>query len=256
MTLQQMILADQPWSYSRLTAFESCPQKFFLKYILNEDQQPQFLSQYGSFMHEIHEKYFKGKIPKTGLLSYYILNYPERVTAKAPNGAIRDNYYDDGQIYWQFFEDFKGDLVSAEERMKFDVGQYHFVGIADMIRKEGNDIVLYDHKARKLKPRSTRKIPTQNDLELDDYFRQLYLYSIPIKEKYGKYPRELILNCYRERTLIHEPFSVKRLKDAEEWATGMVEKILTASEFPPDLDWFSCSNLCGFQDECDYYELL
>lgn len=71
---------------------------------------------------------------------------------------------------------------------------------------EAGELVLVDNKSRDLKPRSNRKRPTAKDTELDDMLRQLYLYSIPVFESFGRYPDWLCFNYFRSGVFIKERF--------------------------------------------------
>lgn len=91
--------------------------------------------------------------------------------------------------------------------------------------------------------------------ELDSYLRQLYLYSIPVKELYGRYPSCLMLNCYRSGELIQESFSVEALKKAKTWAANTVESIIATDHWSPRMDYYHCKYLCGVQEHCEYYAI-
>lgn len=67
-------------------------------------------------------------------------------------------------------------------------------------------LCILDHKSRSLKPRSNRKKKPKTDEEPDQYLRQLYLYSIPITNEFGRMPAFLKFNCYRTGVRIKEPF--------------------------------------------------
>lgn len=254
--MYSLITSQMTWSYSRLSAFESCPYRFFMKYLLNCDEEPQFFSQFGSFVHEIHQLVFESLLSKTSAASYYVRNFDERVTAKAPSKQIFTSYFKGGLDYFKHMPEFDGSVLGIEKEFHFDVDGYPFVGFADLLTRTDQGLLLYDHKARALKPRSNKKKPTVSDQELDRYFRQLYLYSIPIKEEYGEYPKELIFNCYRGGYFIKEPFSIEKLENAKSWASGTIRDIIATQQWQPRLEFFKCKYLCGLENDCSYFSYL
>jgi hypothetical protein len=85
--------------------------------------------------------------------------------------------------------------------------------------------------------------------------RQLYLYSIAVKEKYGEFPGRLFINSYRNQTIIEEVFDNKALEKTEAWAERKIQEITAEKEWRPNLDWFRCKYLCGYASNCEYYHL-
>jgi hypothetical protein len=131
-----------------------------------------------------------------------------------------------------------------------------FVGYIDLLEQdERGGLLLIDNKSRVLKPRSTRKKPTKTDEELDQYLRQLYLYSHYVSSRYGKYPDKLCFNCFRKNIFIAEPFSHEAFNNAIEWFLGKITEIKAETEFAPDIEYFRCHHLCEMQDYCDYHKL-
>lgn len=106
-----------------------------------------------------------------------------------------------------------------------------------------------------MKPRTERKTPTKTDLELDHYLRQLYLYSVPIIEEYGKCPKSLCFNCFRTPILIEEPFKEDAYAESKVWLKERVDTIAAETDFKPDMDFFKCKHLCEMHDFCEYYEM-
>lgn len=139
--------------------------------------------------------------------------------------------------------------------MEFKIGDKPFTGIIDCVAKDEDGIILVDNKSRALKERSKRKKPTKSDAELDEYLRQLYLYSIPIKDTFHCYPARLEFNCYRTGQLISEPFREEELERAKQWAADSIEAITNNEDWSPKLDFWKCRYLCDFCDECEYFAM-
>lgn len=252
------LIDDMVWSYSRIGAFEQCPYRWYIKYISipKPKEKRMFFSEYGKFVHEILEKYYKKEISWGEAREIFITTYKENVP-KAPNNPLFKSYFKGGCDYFRFSGNlFDYEVVDVEKYVKFNVGDIEFQGVIDLIcRDEDGKLIIIDHKSRALKPRSTRKKPTKTDIELDKYLKQLYLYSIPAKEIYGEYPSKLCFNCFRTGTYIEEAFNEKKLNETIEWVNEEVDKISNTTSFKPLPEYFKCNHLCEMQDECWMYEL-
>lgn len=252
------LIDDMVWSYSRIGAFEQCPYRWYIKYISvpKPKSKKMFFSEYGRFVHEILEKYYKKEIEWDELKNIFVTAYKDNVP-KAPNNSLFKSYFKGGCDFFGTQDDlFDYEVIDVERYVEFEVDGVKFQGFIDLVCKDSNgDIIIIDHKSRALKPRSTRKKPTKTDLELDKYLRQLYLYSIPVKEIYGKYPSKLCFNCFRTQIYIEEPFSEEKLNETIEWVKGAVDEISETTDFKPLPDYFKCNHLCEMQDECWMYEL-
>lgn len=243
---------DFVWSYSRLKAFEKCRYGWLLSYIYNQGKSDLFFSQYGSFLHRINEKYLTNEISRDDLVKYYLTNFKKSVTAKAPNKKIFDGYFTDGLRYCSAPSIDTSDVDLVEENVAFTICGKKCVGYVDLV-KNGEKLVVVDHKSRALKPKSGKAKPNKNDIELDNYFKQLYLYSIPIYERYGKYPDELWINCMRTQQVIKEVFRLDKLNEAIDWADKLISTITKNDDWSPNVDWFACKYLCDYNNECEYF---
>lgn len=113
--------------------------------------------------------------------------------------------------------------MAVEKRFDFKIDDRKFTGRLDFIgRDDDGSLVIIDHKSRLMKPRSKRKKPTKTDVELDDMLKQLYIYSLAVKDEYGEFPSKLCFNCFRNDTFIVEPFNDKAYKDAIDWALDTI----------------------------------
>ncbi len=250
-------LIDQmTWSFSRLQSFQKCPYGFFVRYILGEDEDETFLASFGTFVHEIHRMVFSGVIDRKDAQDYYLENFRDAVVGPPPSKEVFASYYHGGYDYFANMPKFDGEIVGIEKEFFYDVGGYPFHGFADLITRTDSGLIIFDHKARNLKPFSTRKKPTKTDIELSEYYRQLYLYAEAVNQEFGEYPAELVFNCYRNRTMIRQPFSQDALDEAVAWSTGMIQEIRSCRNWNPDIDFFKCRNLCGLNDRCEYMELM
>lgn len=252
------LIRDMTWSYSRLKAFNDCPYRWYLKYIRypHTKGRNMFFASYGKFMHELIADYYSGEKTLVEIETEYLQEFRNKVNAYAPNKTIFRNYFLDGLNYLRNLKPPKNRVLSVENKVEFHIGDVPFIGYVD--RTEGTPtggIIVVDNKSRTLKPRSGRVVPTKTDQELDEYLRQLYLYSISIKNEYGSYPSELCFDCFRTQTVIREPFRVEKYEETKDWAKQTVERIASETDFNPDIEYFKCRYLCEMQDFCEYFEL-
>lgn len=248
-------MEDWVWSYSRVGLFDLCKYAFFLKYLYGISESPRFFSQYGSYNHLIFQKYYEKELEKSELLPYFLKNYRESITAEAPNSKISTNYIKQGIAYWNSFDDSRDDVLAVEKKMTFKVGNRKMVGIADLIKQNNDVYVVIDHKSKDLSARS-KSGTTKKDKELDNYLRQLYLYSIPLKKEFNKFPNELKFNCFRTQKEISEPFKTEDFLKSQEWMLGRISEIENNENWEGDYDFFKCKYICGFCEICEYFAMF
>lgn len=245
------------WSYSRLTTFENCPYAWMKTYIYEAPQKDMFFTEFGGLMHRILEGYIAGKLGKAQAYSKFISEYMDNLKQLAPTKKIANNYFKQGSDYILNISLPKRKTLGVEEEFEFTFAGYPFVGFIDWISEddEGN-IYITDHKSHDLRKRSGRKKPTQKDMELDEYYRQLYIYSEAYKQKYGKYPDYLEFNAFRTGEWIAEPFDINRLREVEYWADSTIKRITQDDDWLPLMSEWYCNNLCVVGDSCEWRELM
>lgn len=243
------------WSYSRITSFEDCPYRFFLKYIKLIPGEKKFFASYGTFMHSILEKFLSGELSQDELVPYYLLHYMQEIPQRAPSSKVSSNYFSQGLDYLEGELSLPSEVLASEERYRFSLGERSFVGIVDLVCRE-DGMCIVDHKSRALKPRSRRAKPTLTDQELDRYLRQLYLYSVPVSEKYGERPKALCFNCFRQKCFIREPFVEEKKEQAIDWALDTIEKIEQNKEWNPRIEPFKCRYICDVGYACEYAKMF
>lgn len=251
------VLDDMVWSFSRIGSFNTCKLKFYKKYILGEQDENNFFTEYGSFIHSILEKYSKGELELFDLVGYYKDNYDMEVCLPAPPNKyvdLRESYYKKGLKYFENFEGFGDETVGTEQEIKLDLDlkdrKIKFIGYIDRLSKdEDGEFKILDHKS---------KAGFKTDEELKEYLRQLYLYSIYVKNTYGKYPKTLQFNMFREGEQVVHSFDLKELEETLEWVRNTINNIYSETEFAPktkepENDFF-CKYLCGFKGNCQKFD--
>ena len=238
------------WSYSRLNSFLQCPYQFYITYILKNRGFGNFFSEYGSFGHNLLERYSKGELSIFDLATEYENNYYSNINFKAPPNKwvdLNESYYNQGLEYFENFEGF-GDykIVAVEEEYKFEIEGYKFKGYSDLLLKDNNDgLHVVDHKSSDSKSKSSEKA--------QGYFNQMYFYSIPILEKYKKYPVALHINGFRKQQWFTEEFDKNKVDEVKKWAINTIHQIENTKDFKPKSDFFFCNFLCGHRNgTCEY----
>lgn len=214
-----------------------------------------FYSSYGSFVHKILEEYYKGLISKDDMPIKFLLGFSDNVKGERPKESTVQKYIKQGAYYLTNFKPFEYPVIDVEHKMVFQIDGIPFIGFADYIGEDNGEIIVIDSKSKDLRKRSTKGKRTKNDEEIDMILRQLYLYADGIFQEYGKYPSKLCINCFRTGVFIEEPFSKKAHNDAISWANNGIENIKNSEDFNPDVEYFKCSNICGVNGECCYWEL-
>ena len=244
------IIDDMCWSFSRIKTYDDCGYRWFLKYIKEYQGTEKFFASYGKFIHKIIEMYYKGELTKEEMLIKYLFDFQKEVHGIRPSENIVQGYIERGANYFRKFEPFPFDVVDVEKKVEFSIDDIPFVGYIDFLGKDENDIVIVDNKSKMLKPRSNRKIATKNDLELDEMLKQLYIYSVPIYQEYGKYPSKLCFNCFQTNTLIIEKFDINSFNLSLSWAKNTIQRIKETEDFSAKQEFFPCKYICDVSDKC------
>lgn len=243
-----MLPNDFEFSFSSLTSFEQCPMMFKLEKLDNVPQSDNAFAQYGSWCHNILERWAKNELPDFLLASEYESGYSDNVCVSFPPypKGLAGKYYTAGKEYFESFSGFgeNYDILGAEEKFRIEIAGNKLVGIVDLILqdKDTGDIVVIDHKSKS--NASMKK-------ELLTYRRQLYIYAGYINEKYGKFPSKMIFNMLKEGTTIEEEFDKTFYEDTICWVVDCVERMKHETEFKPKPDRYFCEHICGVSLFCD-----
>lgn len=248
-------MEEMIWSYSRVKCFHDCPYRFFLKYIKECSETPQFYSSYGSFMHKLIEEFYRGEISKENLTTKFLADFRSEVKGQRPAESTVLKYINLGCEYLDNFSPFPFNMIDVEKKIYFQIGDVNLVGIIDYIGERNGDLCIVDNKSRDLRPRSQKKQPTDKDNELDNMLKQLYVYAAAVKKEYGSFPKYLCFNCFKSGVFIEEPFDMAAYESTIEWLMKSIEEIKDADDFCPSMDYFGCTYICGVHDDCCYYEM-
>lgn len=253
------MLDEMIFSFSRLTTLARCPFAFYLQYIKKVDQSQNAFAEYGTFCHELLERYFTDKLMIFELVSEYEDKFTQTVIHDFPPNKYVDlaqTYFEGGLEYFTKFDGLpQYKIIEAERKVEFKIGKYPFVGFIDLIAedKEGK-IHIIDHKSKDLKKPQKKKwedVETRRQTEFYEYLRQLYIYCIPLIEQENTIPAFLNFNCFRKNKWIQVPFDMEDYLESKQWALDAINKIYADTTMTDKYsnDWF-CNILCGVKEFC------
>lgn len=254
------ILDKMRWSFSSVNSFNNCKRCFYLTYIKKKPRLQNAFAEWGSFGHALLESYYKGEMEFFELSQAYMDGYDDNVHEKFPPNAyvdLSERYYEAGLSYFNQFEGLPAEYVvlDVEAKITTKIGGYPFVGFADLIIRDTRDdgIIIVDHKS---------KSKFKNETEQSEFLRQLYLYALFVKEKYGAYPKELRFNMFRANEEVAVPFNEDDFAAAKEWFISTIDAIYREQKFLDKIiesgkglksfrkNDFFCNELCGVRESC------
>lgn len=239
------------FSFSQLTAFESCPYMYYLEKIVRVPQEENAFSQLGTIVHELIEGWAKGEIAAKDLPDEFEMRYFTDMTKEFPNVLAKYDYTDKSYAacmdYFKTFDEFKGyKVIAAEKGYETLIAGQKFVGYVDLILEDSNGgIIICDHKS---KSESTFKRCQQ------EMWRQQYCYSKFIYEETGRYPSSLMFNLFKAGGVRpQKEFNIEEYNATISWAEDVIHRILTCDaagwHTKKDEDFF-CRNICSVRESC------
>lgn len=222
------ILDGMRWSFSSVNTYNTCPQAFRFGYLDALPKVNNAFSDWGTFMHSIMESYFLGELEFFELSQIYVDGYEDNVKCRFPPNKFCDlgeRYYAAGKDYLDKFDGlFEGcKILGVEHKVKLDIDGRPFVGVIDLLIEAPDGIIVADHKS---------KSSFKSKREQAEYARQLYLYALYVKEKYGKWPIKLVFHMIRDGgKLVEIPFNEKDCMDAKQWFLDTIDAIYQDADF-------------------------
>lgn len=247
------------WSYSRLSAYYECPHAWKRHYIDEEPELDNFYGQFGTLCHEVLEKYLNGELDVFDVSQYYEDHFYDVVTMMAPYNAYVDlleKYYNKGLEYFETIDMHLEpyEILGIERKETFKVDEYDMRGTIDLLLrdKETGEITVYDHKSATIKILKNGNISKKCAEKFESYKKQLYLYSIPVIEQYGRVDY-LTWNAFKDGNIITVPFKEEEFEAAKKWVVDTIHLIENDTEFVKKDEPMGhyCSYVCGYRKACD-----
>lgn len=257
------------YSYSKLNF--DCMYCYYLDYIAQGKEKLRKanngFAQLGIFCHSIFEDFSNGNLVQFELKQKFLDEFDEKVPYGVEllfeNGFKKDLTEKYKEDCANFLEKYQGleNQIAAEEHfsflMKIKDKTLIFRGVIDAITKDENgEYHIVDFKSHSL---------FKTKEEADEYFRQLYLYSLYVKYKYKKFPRTLSFLQFRVNHTETRDFSEEALEEALDWAYSQIGILETTQFWSPKClaeeekrkqglkpDLFMGLNLCNYRLSCPY----
>lgn len=249
------------WSYSRLSTFEQCRYSFYLKYIVENDDEylaeGNYWAEVGSFMHEILERVFKGEMCIDDAAEYFVNHYDDYVLYDTKSSIMEKTY--DACLSYLEEEDLSWldeyEVIGVELEVEFKIEGHPFKGFIDLLlkHKETGELVVLDHKSAAYPLSSkTGKLLKANEKSFISYKKQMYLYCNAVNQLYGRFPKWIVWNHFKAQKFVTIPFDQKEYDQAIAWFVDTIQCIREEKDFPETMDYFYCHNLCEFRNSCEY----
>lgn len=228
MSQHDFILDGMRWSFSSVNTYNTCPQAFRLGYLDALPRVDNAFSDWGTFMHSIMERYFKHELEFFELSQVYIDGYDEAVVNAFPPNKFCDlseRYYAAGKEYLDNFDGLFEDceILGVEQKVRLSIDGRPFVGVIDLLLRSPDGIIVADHKS---------KSAFKSKREQAEYARQLYLYALFVKEKYGEWPIKLVFHMVRSGgKLVEIPFVEDDAMAAKQWFLDTIDTIYADEKF-------------------------
>lgn len=249
------------WSHSRITSYTQCPYSFYLRYIIDDDDQylseGNYYAEVGIFVHSILEMIYNGELKYEDALNYFIDNFDDNVFYETRQSVMDKTYEACADYFAEVDLDLteRADILGVELKIDTSIGEYKFTGYIDLLLrdKESGDIYIVDHKSSsypfKQDGKSVKKKDQSNFLK---YKHQMYLYCKYVFEVYGKYPKWIVWNHFKDGKFAKIPFNKAEYDEALEWYKNQIHTIECDNDFESNREFFYCTQLCNFRASCEY----
>lgn len=253
-------LDGMTWSFSRVNTYKECPYQFYLKYIeKNENGISNFYAELGHFMHEILEGILLGKIALEDAAEYFD-EYVDKCVFSEIKKSTGEKAYEACIDYLATtdLEMLDGyDIEGVELKCVYDFREStHYIGYIDLLlrHKTNGYYVVVDHKSSAYPFRKDGSgVLKSKEGIFQDYKRQAYLYSRYVYEHYGKYPRYIWWNHFKDQKIAKIDFNIDEYNEAMKWFGDTIDQIYQDNDFLPDMSYVKCNVLCDFREECEYH---
>lgn len=256
-------ISKMRWSFSRVTTYDQCPYEWYLRYILNDDdeypEEENYYAQVGGLVHEVLALVYKKKISTEEAVDYFIDHFDQMVTETTKDSVMDTtfnacvDYFSDESNMSKLIDEMK--IIGVEQYFSIEMNENTFIGYIDLLLQDSDgELILVDHKSSEYPFKTNGEIKT-SARSFEKYKKQLYLYATWVHEKYGKWPKELWWNHFKDKGKIAKiPFDINEYNDAIEWFSERVNTIKNDVDFEAKKEWFYCNKLCAYRNVCEYNE--
>lgn len=244
------------WSFSRVKSYVQCAYQFYLKYIVGENEVGNFYAYLGKEMHKCLESILKKERTIDEAIDIFqeCLTYFDDYDV---NEKIKMNAYEkcmDFLCVLDLSELERYNILGVELEIKLNIDGYDYIGYIDLLieDKVTGDIIIIDHKSSEYPLKRNGEVLKNHAKEFEYYKKQMYLYCNGVKQIYGKYPRKIAWNHFKENKIAVIDFDENEYNSSMKWFLDTIHTIEKDKAFVPNIEFFFCSKLCGFRYECEY----
>lgn len=256
--MYEKLIKSMLWSFSRLSCYEECPYSFYLQYIERDpdrDKDDNYYAENGLICHEIIADALNGKISAEDAAPEYAERYENINSFVSEN--IMNSTFDKCYSYFDNLKplDEKYEILGVEKRLFFNVGEYKFMGIADLILrdKETNKVILVDHKSGGHMLKANGEPLKNMSDSFASYSRQMYLYCKGINDVMGLKVDTIVWNHFKDDgRLTVIPFSQESYEETLRYVLDVIDRASKDEEFAPRRSYMRCKSLCAYRGSCEY----
>lgn len=244
----------EKFSYSKLSSFHNCKYGYRMTYKEGNRGIGNSMAEVGSLAHSVLERYLKGDIKQEDMSQTFLREFEEKVgnvSMKFSSKFSRDctdSYKNSISKFLSEYDGFPEGIVLGVETefeilVKIANKNRILKGIIDvLVRDSDGNYIVVDYKS---------KGAFKNKSEIDDYAKQLYFYSMYIKEQYGVYPKQMKFIQFRIDHVEVIEFDEERMKEVMQWVEDTLKLIDEEEFYPPNnSSAFFCHNLCNHRENC------
>lgn len=260
------------FSFSKLSAFETCKRNYYYTYIQGIRGGDNIYSFLGTTAHNLTEELYKNEITKEEAIPKFLeaVDDADIIGLTWMSESVKDKYVACMLHYFRNFEPVRGDNITIEEYFEIDICDITLRGYIDMYYILDNTLYIIDFK-------TSSKFSKK---ELVHKQRQLFLYAVALRKKYPdmdiKIGFDMLKYAKNQRGTLKERVefdelsdfgdgmvwvdfdeeSVKDLENFVETTYNNIEdlKIIgSMSEWEmihPQAKSFFCTTLCGHRTKC------
>lgn len=243
------------WSFSRINAYDYCPYSWYLRYIEGESGVGSFYADNGKAVHEVLEAVTSGEISVYDAPLLYLDKF-NNIQNKVKD-SIMSKTFDSCIDYLSGLDEHTLDgyeIVGSELKINYKIGKYNFVGFIDLLLRDSDgNLIIVDHKSADYFLKKNGEPLAGTKKLYEGYVKQLYLYSMAVKQAYGEYPTKLVFNHFKDggkRTVVE--WRQEDCDATKEWAIETIKKIYKDKRFDAITKTGFCYRLCEYRYDCVY----
>lgn len=243
------------YSHSKIKTYEQCPLKFKYKYIdkATPEIDKTIEAHLGQAVHDTLEWIYNQEEPPSidDIIQYYAGKWKEKWTESIrvvkEDKEPRDYFNKGVQFLTDYFSKhypFKDGTIECEKKIRLELdneGKYKIYGFIDRLvyNYETGEYEIHDYK-------TSSSFPSQEEMEQD---RQLALYSIALKDSYGKEKEvKLIWHFLNHNRTIQVKKQNHHLENLKKETMEKINEIENATYFPRN-ESMLCY-WCEFRERC------